>query len=182
MVKNKIRIMHIGQMIGGLDVYIRNSVSYANDKFEYVIVHGKDDKSSPINRNGKPVKEYMIDLYRQPNIVNDTKAIWEAICIIKKEKPDIIHCHSAKGGFIGRIAGFLTRTITAYTPHAFSFLSSGSLVKRKIYLMLERSVKFNSYLLACSESEREMGIKEVHYADNHALVWSNSVPDAAKEV
>lgn len=41
------KIMHIGQMIGGLDVYIRNTIMYAEVLgFEYVIVHGDKDKKS----------------------------------------------------------------------------------------------------------------------------------------
>lgn len=174
------KILHLGQLIGGLDVYIRNTVTYADDRFEYVIVHGKDDKSLPVIKNGKEIKEYQIDLYRALNPINDTKAIIQAILIIRQEKPEIIHCHSAKGGVVGRIAGFVTRTKTAYTPHAFSFLSSESKIKRWVYLTLERIVKFDSYLLACSESERKMGIDVVHYREDHALVWSNSVPDAIK--
>lgn len=45
----------------------------------------------------------------------------QTVRIIKKEKPDVIHCHSAKGGMIGRIVGFVTNTPVFYTPHAFHF-------------------------------------------------------------
>ena len=38
--------------------------------------------------------------------------------------------------------------------------------------------KLNSFLLACSESERELGMRQVHYKEKKAYVWSNSVPDA----
>lgn len=50
----------------------------------------------------------------------------QTVRIIKKEKPDVIHCHSAKGGMIGRIVGFVTNTPVFYTPHAFSFLFAES--------------------------------------------------------
>ena len=47
------KILHIGQMIGGLDIYIRNSIIYNNvEDNEYVIVCGKDDKHQPVIRNG----------------------------------------------------------------------------------------------------------------------------------
>lgn len=173
------KIMHIGQLIGGLDVYIRNSVTYSSKDFlKFIIVHGKRDDNKPIMRETKLVKEYPINLYRSLNPWNDLKGLIEIIRIIRNEKPDIIHCHSAKGGFLGRLAGFITRTKTLYTPHAFSFLCSSSSFKRKIYLMLERLVRFDSYLLACSESERQMGVDEVHYKEDKALAWNNAVPDA----
>lgn len=165
-------------MIGGLDVYIRNSIIYTNSDFEYVIVHGNKDNNMPVIKNGKPIREYQISLYRELGARNDLRAIIQTIKIVRKERPNVIHCHSAKGGVVGRIVGFLTQTKTYYTPHAFSFLSSRTKIKRFVFLILERMVKFNSYLLACSESEREIGMSEVHYNEKHALVWTNAVPDA----
>ena len=151
------KIMHIGQLIGGLDVYIRNSVAYLNDEFiDFVIIHGKDDKSRPVIRNNNIVKEYTVSLSRSLNFWKDLLCLIQVIKLIVKERPDKIHCHSAKGGMIGRVAGLLTQTKTFYTPHAFSFLSSSSKLKYKIFLFLERITRFNSYLLACSESERQM--------------------------
>ena len=172
------KVLHVGQMIGGLGVYIRNTVTYISDEFEFVIVHGETDNSKPVMKNGKEVKEYTISLYRKLNPLKDLKGLIQVIRIIQKEKPDIIHCHSAKGGFIGRMAGFLTRTKTFYTPHAFSFLSTQNKIKKRIYLFLERMARLDSFLLACSESEKELGMEQVHYKEKRAYVWSNSVPDA----
>ena len=86
------KILHVGQMIGGLDIYIRNSIIYNNvEDNEYVIVCGKDDKHQPVIRNGIEVKEYPISLFRSLNPLNDLKALIEAVNIIRKEKPDVIH-------------------------------------------------------------------------------------------
>lgn len=87
------KILHIGQMIGGLDIYIRNSIIYNKvEGNEYIIASGKDDKHQPVIRNGVEVKEYPISLFRSLNPVNDLKALREAVKIIRKEKPDVIHC------------------------------------------------------------------------------------------
>lgn len=77
------KILHLGQMIGGLDIYIRNSIMYnKTGSNEYVIVCGDDDKHQPVERNGTPVKEYHISLYRSLNPKNDLKALWQAVKII----------------------------------------------------------------------------------------------------
>lgn len=170
------KILHIGQLIGGLDIYIRNSITYANENIEFVIIHGKGDNNKPIIRKGEMVKEYSIDLYRNLNLWNDLKCLVQAIKIVRKEKPSVIHCHSAKGGFIGRIAGFITKTKTFYTPHAFSFLSTPNKIKRYIYLTLERIARLDSYLLACSDSEGKLGITSVKYKKNKTYIWNNAVP------
>lgn len=115
------KIMHIGQMIGGLEVYIRNTISYTDDTFEFVVVHGKSDNSKPIVKNGKAIKEYRINLFRSLNPLKDLTGLLQLIAIINKEKPDIIHCHSAKGRVYGRVAGFLMSTKTFYTSRSSSF-------------------------------------------------------------
>lgn len=173
------KIMHIGQMIGGLDVYIRNSITNCkDDSIEFVIVCGKKDKHQPVKRNGKIVKEHPVSMYRNLNPIYDLIGFLQVIIWIIREKPDLIHCHSAKGGMFGRLAGWLTGTKTLYTPHAFSYLCTPSKLKRNIFLWMERYTKPGTYLLACSKSEREMGIKEVKYKQSRALVWQNAVPDA----
>lgn len=169
--------MHVGQMIGGLDVYIRNSITYASGRHEYVIVHGHDDGCYPVFCQGKEVPTFPISLQRSISLKQDYKALRQTIHLIHRLKPDVIHCHSAKGGMIGRIAGFVTGTPTLYTAHAFSFLSSGNKTIRFVYRLLERFTRFNSYLLACSESEQLLGRNAAGYDHNHALVWRNAVPE-----
>lgn len=175
------KILHVGQMIGGLDIYIRNSIVYNKAENEYVIVCGDKDKHAPVIRNGKEVREFHISLYRSLNPFNDLKALIQTIKIIKKEKPYIVHCHSAKGGVIGRTAGWITGTPTCYTPHAFSFLCTPSKLKKFIYLTIEKATKFNAFVLACSESEQSLATTKAGYNSKHALVWHNAVPDASLE-
>lgn len=174
------KILHIGNLKSGIDTYVRNTIALAGDKFEFVIVNGADDNSKPYMRHDKQVKTYSIDMYRALNPVKDMKAVMQAIKIIKKEKPDLVHCHSAKGGVIGRFAAFFTGTKVVYTAHAFSFLSAESAKKKQIFLLLEKIAKLNSYLLACSGSERELGIKVVGFNEKKAFAWNNAVPDVDK--
>lgn len=170
------KILHIGNLKSGIDTYVRNIVVLASDDFEFVIVNGADDKSEPFLRNGKALRQYSICMYRALNPIKDIKAVIQAAKIIKKEKPDLVHCHSAKGGVIGRLAAFLTGTKSVYTAHAFSFLSAESSKKQKVFLFLERITKLNSVLMGCAESERELGVNKVGYPKEKAFVWNNAIP------
>lgn len=173
------KVMHIGQMIGGLYVYVKNTCSRMPETIEYVVVHGVSDNSEPISRKEHVITEYKIPLYRSISLIRDLQCLVKTIKIIRKEKPNVIHCHSAKGGVIGRLAGLFTGVKTFYTPHAFSFLSTPNKFKFFIFQLIEQLTRANSYLLACSNSERQMGITDVHYKDSRSLVWQNAVPDAA---
>lgn len=175
------KILHFGQTIGGLDIYIRNVCRYTPHDIEFIIVHGDEDFSKDfVDFKGRRVREYLVPLYRDINILYDFIAFVKTLFIVLKIKPDVIHAHSAKGGVLGRLVGFLTCTRTYYTPHAFSFLSASNQLISKIYLILEKLTKFNAVLLACSESELNLGITKIRYKSNRAKVWSNSVPDIGK--
>ena len=176
------KVMMLGQMVGGLDIYIRNTISYADDNIDYLIVKGEADNNKPVIHSGKAVREISISLYRALNPWKDIRGVFQAIKIIRNEKPNLVHCHSAKGGVVGRIAAWRCGIPCAYTPHAFSFLCSDSRLKSGLFRLIERMTKFKTYVLACGESEREMAINEVGYRSKSALCWSNSVPDASKEV
>lgn len=169
------KILHIGNLKSGIDTYVRNTVAMANDEFEFVIVNGADDKSEPYMRHGKPLAQYSIAMYRALNPFKDIKAVIQAMRIIRKEKPDLVHCHSAKGGVIGRFAAFLTGRKSVYTAHAFSFLSAESSKKQKIFLMLEKIARLNSVLVGCAESERDLAIEKVGYTEKNAFAWNNAI-------
>lgn len=170
------KVLHVGNLKSGIDTYVRNTVAFASNEFEFVIVSGADDNSKSYMRNGKPLRQYTIDMYRALNPWKDMKAVVQAVRIIRKERPDLVHCHSAKGGVIGRFAAFLTGTKSVYTAHAFSFLSAESSKKQRIFLILEKIAKLNSVLLGCAESERILGMEKVGYTEKNAFAWNNAIP------
>lgn len=174
------KVLHVGNFKSGIDTYVRNVVAYASDDFEFVIVGGLDDKSAPFMRKDHEVTSYHVHLFRKLNPINDLRALIEVIRIIRKEKPDLVHCHSAKGGFIGRYAAWLTGKKSVYTAHAFSFLSAPKGLKQKLFLLFEKMGKLNSTLVACSDSERKLGIEVTGYKPEKALAWRNCIPDVVK--
>ena len=46
------KILHLGQVIGGLDIYIRNSIIYAEGDYEYILVHGDKDNKTRSHTDG----------------------------------------------------------------------------------------------------------------------------------
>lgn len=52
------KILHIAQMIGGLDVYIRNSITYSSGNIDYVIMHGIGGYTQSVCCRDKEVEHY----------------------------------------------------------------------------------------------------------------------------
>ena len=85
--------------------------------------------------------------------LKDVISLWKVYQRILKEKPDIIHTHTAKAGTIGRVAGFIYRWFTpkiligkprlvklVHTYHGHVFHSYYGNVKTKLFLFIERTL------------------------------------------
>jgi glycosyltransferase involved in cell wall biosynthesis len=174
----KTKIAHLLHSLGGVDVYVRLVLDNIDiDSFENIVIHGTKDTYVPfLDKSKKNVKEYKISIFREISVINDIKAAYQVYRILKKEKPDLIHTHSAKGGIIGRFLGPLLGIKVIYTPHAFSYLSSQSTLKRRLFLSVEKVLaKGNGLLLATSNSEKTRAIEEVGFDPDNTIVFNNCI-------
>nr|WP_315179375.1 glycosyltransferase [uncultured Flavobacterium sp.] len=179
----KKKIVHVLHSIGGVDVYLRLVLENMDtDLFENIVVHGTKDTNKPFfDKNGHEVKEYKVSIFRDISILNDIKSLFQTYKILKKEKPNLIHAHSAKGGIIGRITGRLLGIKVIYTPHAFSYLSTQNRVKRNLFLSIEKVLaNGNSLLLATSASEKKRAIEAVGYKPKSVIVFNNCIEPITK--
>ena len=173
-----IKIIHILHSVGGVDVSLRLIVENTDtDRFQNIVIHGLNDTNSDfIDKKGNKLKDYKISISRNISPFNDILSLINTYKIVKSEKPEIIHAHSAKGGVIGRIVGYLLGITVLYTPQAFSYLSACNKIKRNLFLLIEKSLTLkNSYLLASSTSEMVRAIKEVKYKKENVLLFDNSI-------
>ena len=109
-----------------------------------------------------PFYHKLPSLQRGINFKRDIKAIKEIYNLIKEYKPDIIHTHMAKAGFIGRIAGFLYNSFNktdiklVHTFHGHVFHDYFGFLKTKLYIYIEKFLaKKTDKIIAISESQKE---------------------------
>ena len=175
---NKIKVAHILNSVGGVDVYLRLIVkNIDNSKVETIVIHGEDDTDKAyLDGFNKTIKNYKLPIQREIRIFKDISVILKTIKILKKEKPQLIHSHSAKGGVIGKTVGWVLNIPVLYTPHAYSYLSAESSFKRKLYLFIERCFRrTNNIILATSLSEQNRAINEVGYKKENTVLFNNSI-------
>lgn len=172
------KIIHILHSVGGVDTSLRVILkSIDSSKFENIVIHGTKDNKNFFDDSNNYVKDYAIPIERDINLIKDLKSIIKAWKIIKREKPDLIHAHSAKGGLISNTLGFFLNSITVlHTPQAYSFLSTSNKMKRSFFVLIEKLLKNrNSILLASSNSELERGITEVNYKKSKTALFNNCI-------
>ena len=173
------KIVHVVECFAGGVFSFLSNLTNELDKEEYIVIYGTNRDNTPSNFRGKfPQNTKFIpweNAGRSLNPVKDIKALWELYTILKKiDGIDIIHLHSSKAGFLGRIVSFLLGKSkkTIYTPHAISFLRLDvSPKKRKIFIGMEKFASFfGGKIVACSQSEKEaieeQGIKNVTFINN----------------
>lgn len=173
------KIVHVVECFAGGVFSFLSNLTNELDKEEYIVIYGTNRDNIPQNFKERfPLKTQFIpwkSAGRSLNPVKDIKALWELYTILKKiDDVDIIHLHSSKAGFLGRIVSFLLgkSSKTIYTPHAISFLRLDvSPKKRKIFIWMEKFASlFGGKIVACSKSEKEaieeQGIKNVTFINN----------------
>lgn len=63
--------------------------------------------------------------YRVPmamGIADGLRACQELSALIRRTRPDVVHCHSSKAGVYGRLAARACGVPSVYTPHGYAFL------------------------------------------------------------
>ncbi|MFH1173044.1 MAG: glycosyltransferase family 4 protein [bacterium] len=99
-------------------------------------------------------------LRRAINPFWDLLALLEIIRLIKKIRPEVIHLNSSKAGALGALAAKLLGVKKiVYTVHGFVFLEPMSIIKKQLYIFIEKfSARYKDYLITVSEADRQAGL------------------------
>jgi glycosyltransferase involved in cell wall biosynthesis len=167
MEKKKIKVLRIINRfnLGGPTFNAAFLTRFINDEFETILVGGVHDEGETDSYH--ILKQYEVpyilipELRRTPNVLLDRKAYKKIKDIIEIEKPDIVHTHASKAGFIGRKAAKSSGVpIILHTFHGHVFHSYFNAVKTKAVKMLERRLaKQSTGIIAISEKQKEELVK-----------------------
>ena len=119
----------------------------AADEADYLVVAATDIKATHIEGFGRRV-----------NVGGDIKAFISLIVAIRDFKPHIIHTHTAKAGFLGRIASIVSfqPSIRVHTFHGHLLNGYFGALKRRLVIIAERLLAlFTHELLAVGDKVRQ---------------------------
>lgn len=113
---------------------------------------------------------------REISLINDLRSIIFLKNLINKFNYDIIHLHSSKAGFWGRIAGWECRDKIIYTVHGFDTILKGN----RMFLIIEKVLKkFCKYLVPVSEYDKKNLLSN---NINNCVVIKNGVRDVKNDL
>ena len=160
----KIRVLRlIARMnVGGPAIQITGLISNLPvEEFEQKLVTGFCDKNEIdyLEVNELNVTRIKVEGFgRSVNLFSDLKVLLAVRREIKAFNPDIIHTHTAKAGFLGRIASLLTfkRQIRVHTFHGHLLHGYFGKFKTSLVILAERILaRFTDKLVAVGSQVRD---------------------------
>lgn len=100
--------------------------------------------------------------------------------ILQRERFDLVHTHSSKAGFAGRLAARLTRVPhVVHTPHVFAFDTLRARPSRALYRFLERRAAVWSERIVCVSRRERHAALQAGIAEGKLVVIPNGIAPRA---
>src|SRR4051812_3272785 len=127
-------------------------------EFETVLITGRPDsgeKDMSYLLSSNEGVHSIFSMSRPVRFFSDLRSLFAIYRILRREKPDIVHTHTAKAGTLGRIAAVLAGVpVRVHTFHGHVFAGYFGVWKTKLYLAIERLLaRFTTRIVTVSEGQ-----------------------------
>jgi glycosyltransferase involved in cell wall biosynthesis len=128
--------------------------------FDTMLISGRPDKGeedmSYLLSSERGV-HWVDSMSRPVRMLLDLKSLLSIYRILRREKPDIVHTHTAKAGTLGRIAAIFARVpVRIHTFHGHVFAGYFGRLKTWTYLSIERTLaRFTTRIVTVSEGQAQ---------------------------
>ena len=149
---------------GSSEVVLQLARALQGDRFLIHIAHGptrdpQEDLEQFHRETGIPM-HVISHLRRDIHPWQDLVGMWQLYRLLRRERPTILHTHTSKAGFLGRVAGFLARVpVIIHTPHGHVFYGYFGPATSTMIVYLERfAARFTDRIVTLTEAGRQQHI------------------------
>ena len=162
--KKLAQVITLSEFGGAGKVLISIINNLPTDEFEITIISGQGNEFTKwLNADIRhKIRHIQIpSLVRTINPVKDLLALITLFLHFRKEKYDIVHCHSSKAGVLGRIAAWYAGVKKiVFTVHGWGINDYQKKLIRYIYISLEKIAAKCCHKIVCvSENDKFIGFK-----------------------
>lgn len=178
--KKDLKIMYIITQanLGGAQVHLRDLI-LGLPKYitPYVVIGEKEWLYYELQK--QTVQVHIIkNLVREISPIKDLLTIISLRNVMKLVKPDIVHCHSSKAGFLGRAAAKSCDIPSIFTVHGWAFTEGVSFRRRIIYRFLEKvAANWTARIICVSKYDKILGSKLLSNIDDKLYTIHNGIGD-----
>lgn len=178
--KSKILYILTKPDLGGVSKYLLEIVTHIQKNVEpYFIMSSPGYFSEQLEKLGYKNNTFFIPMTN--SIINLPLHIMsnlQTLNIIRRIKPDLIHCNSTTGGIVGRICGALTFTPVIFTAHGWAFTDGISQNKQIFYKFLEVALSSITKKIICvSEYDKQLALNVSSLLKNKLITIHNGITD-----
>jgi len=146
--------LHVAYLSAGLQ-----SRGYDTTLVAGSLAIGEESMAGVAERLGVPIVT-VPDLHREISPLRDVRAVYHLAELIRRQRPQILHTHTAKAGAIGRLAAVLAGDaappIVVHTYHGHVLRGYFGPLRSNVFRLLERSLaKRTTALVAVSPEVRD---------------------------
>jgi hypothetical protein len=120
---------------GGAQTHVLDLACSVRDEFDVAVATGEEGFLTHACRTHSIPVYVLSHLQRQVGPIADILAFRETRQLIQDLQPDLIHAHTSKAGFLGRLAGRVMGVPSIYTMHTWLF---GTAALSRIWGVWER--------------------------------------------
>jgi glycosyltransferase involved in cell wall biosynthesis len=117
------------------------------ERYETLLVHGRpapgEESMADLAATEGAETLYLPSLRQPVNPIHDLRALRRLVWIARRFRPDLVHTHTAKAGFLGReaaLVGVRPRPVLVHTFHGHVLEGYFGPAKTELYRRLERSL------------------------------------------
>lgn len=141
---------------------------YMAPEFETMLIGGERDETEESSLHiphSLGIEPIIIEEMKRPiNPLQDYKAYQKIISIIQEFKPDIVHTHASKSGFIGRMAAYNSGVpVIVHTFHGHVFHSYFNRATTGFYKILERYAASKSDAIIAISEKQKYELSQIHH-------------------
>jgi len=165
---------------GGAQVHVLELLRAFRDRVEVHLGVGEDRDGFLIEEARKlGVEVHLLRGLVQPiRPHRDLPALLEVGALLKRLRPHLVHAHTSKAGFLGRLAARALGVKSVYTAHGWAFTEGVPEGRRRLALAMERFVgRLGDRVIVVSHHDRDLALRHrVVPSERLKVIW-NGVPD-----
>jgi glycosyltransferase involved in cell wall biosynthesis len=171
--------------IGGAQTHVRDLVVGLTERgHKCIVLVGPPDGLFCEQLRERRIEVQIVPRLQKPvHPFRDLVTLLRLINAFRRLRPDIIAAHTAKAGFLARIAGALLGIPCIFTPHGLSTVDRSTGKTKSFFTILERiGGRLGSGLIAVCRDEQRLALASGIAASEKVFLIHNGIPDCVHKV
>lgn len=179
-VKPKVMVVITKGERGGAQTHLLTLCQALVDRTTMQVVIGGDSADSPLALSLRPLGVPVQALAKLRNSLSPWTvlvATRELLALIRRDRPEVLHAHSAVAGVVARLAGWIARIPVIYTVHGFGYKAEAPALQRRMAFVAEWLLAPLTRHMVCVSRHEQQLARRLPLSLERSSVIPNAITD-----